>query len=138
MRVIILLLLSSLSVMAQTPIVFHAVNCQTVQSEDRCVGCTSPLVSVYTCDGYLTGGSGSLWPSQASPAKLISLEPIIDGVLPPSLTIDPNSGLVITPNPVGPLNPGTLPIGCNVNLQTGLVTCGIPPVPPVNLSIEVI
>lgn len=112
------------SLCAQTSIVFHAVNCKVTPSENHCIGCTDPFVpvSTYTCDAYVTGGSGTLWPSQSAPAKLFSLFPIpTDGTLPTGLSIDPKVGLAITPNPVG------CHLGCGTNQ----------PNPPTNLQILV-
>lgn len=121
-KIVFIICVLAASAFAQSPIVFHAVNCKTATSENRCIGCTSPSVPTYTCDAYVTGGSGTLWPSQADPAQIFSLFPIpTDGTLPSGLSIDPKFGLVITPNPVG----------CHLGCGTSQ------PNPPTNLQILV-
>lgn len=71
-----------------------------------------PFVAVkfYYADVYVTGGNGTLWPTEANPVQAgPALAPIVDGVLPPNLAIDPVLGLI----PIGmaglPLSPIPLP-----------------------------
>lgn len=71
---------------------------------------------LYYADVYLTGGNGTLWPTEANPVQAgPALAPIVDGVLPTNLAIDPVLGLI----PIGmvglPLSPVPLPpTGLNI------------------------
>lgn len=123
-KIVFIICVLAASALAQSPIVFHAVNCKVTTSENRCIGCTSPSVPVYTCDAYVSGGTGTLWPTQSAPAKLFSLVPIpTNGTLPAGMAIDPKVGLIVTPNPVG--------------CYLGEGKCGARPLPPANVGIQV-
>lgn len=110
MRLAIIVLAMVIPTQAQTqsiPVVYHQNGCRVVMSEDRCVGCQAFVPTpVWKCQVYLTGGDAlnPLWPTQANPAEISSLEMLVDGeVLPASLEIAPGVGLVGKPGVVGKL-----------------------------------
>lgn len=100
------------------PVIFHAVNCVTKTADNN-------STQIQTCQVYLTGGSGDLWPKQADNVTMSTMpkysgDTITDGVLPQGYTVD-SKGLNMPANPVG---------ACN---------CGRPamPAPPELLGIQV-